>query len=107
TVSDAEYDALKARALALEERFPDLAAVSGVSQRVGAAPQEKFGKVKHRVPMLSLDNAFAEEDVAAFVARVRRALALAADAPLAFTAEPKIDGLSCSLRYEAGKLVVA
>jgi DNA ligase (NAD+) len=106
-VSDAAYDALKARALAIEERFPDLAAVTGVARRVGAPPQEKFGKVQHRVPMLSLDNAFAEEDVEAFVGRIRRFLGLDADVDLAITAEPKIDGLSCSLRYERGTLVVA
>jgi DNA ligase (NAD+) len=107
TVSDAAYDALKRRYLALEAMHPALAGADSLSRKVGAAPQAKFGKVKHRVPMLSLDNAFSEEDVADFVARVRRGLKLGEEATLAFTAEPKIDGLSCSLRYEKGGLVVA
>lgn len=107
TVSDAAYDALKRRLLAIEARFPDLASPESPSRRVGAPVQEKFGKVRHRVPMLSLDNAFSEEDVVDFVARVRRFLGFDADAPLTFTAEPKIDGLSCSLRYEGRRLVVA
>lgn len=107
TLSDADYDALKRRLLAIEARFPDLARPGGLSQKVGAAPKAAFGKVAHRVPMLSLDNAFETEDVFAFVERVRRGLALDPSAELAFTAEPKIDGLSCSLRYESGRLVVA
>ncbi len=74
---------------------------------MGAKPSEKFAKVRHRVPMLSLDNAFADEEIAEFVGRVRRFLGLKPDTPLAMTAEPKIDGLSVSLRYENGKLVVA
>ena len=77
------------------------------SARVGAAPVEAFGKVRHAVPMLSLGNAFDEEDVADFVARVRRFLGLAADAVVELTAEPKIDGLSISLTYEDGRLVQA
>ena len=106
-VSDAEYDELRRRNAAIEARFPKLKRADSPSERVGAAPVARFGKVVHTVPMLSLDNAFAEEDVAEFVARVRRFLRLAADAPLATTAEPKIDGLSCSIRYERGRLVSA
>jgi DNA ligase (NAD+) len=105
TISDAEYDGLRLRNAAIEERFPELVSERSPSRRVGAAPQEKFGKVKHRVPMLSLGNAFAEEDVTEFVARIRRFLKLAEEDPLEFTAEPKIDGLSISLRYEGAKLV--
>jgi DNA ligase (NAD+) len=105
TLSDADYDALKRRALAIEQRFPDLAV--GISKQVGFAAQEKFGKVRHRVPMLSLDNAFSDADVTAFLERARKALGLGALEPMGVTAEPKIDGLSCSLRYENGRLVVA
>jgi DNA ligase (NAD+) len=105
TVSDAEYDALRLRNAAIEERYPELVVAHSPSRRVGAAPQEKFGKIRHRVPMLSLGNAFHEEDVLEFVARVRRFLKLGADEPLEFTAEPKIDGLSISLRYENGTLM--
>jgi DNA ligase (NAD+) len=104
-ISDAEYDALRLRNAAIEARYPELVLVHSPSRRVGAALQEKFGKVRHRVPMLSLGNAFSEEDVAEFVARVRRFLKLGTDDPLEFTAEPKIDGLSISLRYENGHLV--
>ena len=104
-MSDAEYDALRRRNIALEQRFPELIRADSPSLRVGAAPAEAFGKVAHAVPMLSLDNAMAEEEVREFVARVRRFLNLPADAPLDFVAEPKIDGLSCSLRYEDGLLV--
>ena len=106
TISDADYDALKARALAIEARFPELTDPDSPSQRVGAKPSEKFEKVRHARPMLSLDNAFTDEDVAEFIARIRRFLNIPED-ELAFTAEPKIDGLSCSLRYENGQLVVA
>jgi DNA ligase (NAD+) len=105
TISDAAYDILRRRLGEIEERFPELASTQSPSQRVGAAPQQKFGKVKHRVPMLSLGNAFQDEDVAEFVARVRRFLKLSMEDPLEFTAEPKIDGLSISLRYENGRLV--
>jgi DNA ligase (NAD+) len=107
TISDAEYDALRRRYEALEAQFPELAATGSALLRVGAPPAEKFAKVRHAVPMLSLGNIFGDEEVVEFVARVRRFLGLAADAPLAFTAEPKIDGLSCSLRYEQGELVQA
>ncbi|MGA8169671.1 MAG: NAD-dependent DNA ligase LigA [Methylocystis sp.] len=107
TISDAEYDALRRRYEALEAEFPELATHESLTRKVGAAPAEKFAKVKHAVPMLSLGNVFSEEEVHEFVARVRRFLGLADDAPLAFTAEPKIDGLSCSLRYERGQLVNA
>jgi DNA ligase (NAD+) len=102
-ITDAEYDALRKRNAAIEARLPDLVREDSPSMRVGAAPAEKFGKVRHAVPMLSLDNAFDAEDAQAFVARVQRFLNL--DAPPAFTAEPKIDGLSASLRYENGRFV--
>ncbi len=107
TISDADYDALRRRYEALEAEFPRLATKESLSRKVGAAPAEKFAKLKHAVPMLSLGNVFSEEEVGEFVARVRRFLGLAENAPLAFTAEPKIDGLSCSLRYEKGQLVSA
>jgi DNA ligase (NAD+) len=102
-LTDAEYDRLRRRNAAIEARFPDLVREDSPSLRVGAAPAEKFGKVRHAVPMLSLDNAFDAEDARAFVAKVQRFLNL--DAPPAITAEPKIDGLSASLRYENGKFV--
>lgn len=107
TVSDAEYDALRQHYEALEAAFPELATPESLTQKVGAAPSAKFAKVRHKVAMLSLGNIFADEEVAEFVARVRRFLGLGADTPLAITAEPKIDGLSCSLRYEKGSLVQA
>jgi DNA ligase (NAD+) len=107
TVTDAEYDALRRRNAAIEERFPKLIRADSPSQRVGAAPTGKFKKVRHAVPMLSLDNAFSDEDVIDFVARIRRFLRLGNDEKIAFSAEPKIDGLSMSLRYEDGELVTA
>jgi DNA ligase (NAD+) len=107
TISDAEYDALRQRYEAIEAAFPELASSESLTKKIGAPPSEKFAKVRHRVPVLSLGNIFKEEEVAEFVARVRRFLGLAPDAPLDITAEPKIDGLSCSLRYENGKLVQA
>ena len=105
TVSDAAYDALRQRYNAIEARFPQLRTLESLTQRVGAAPSARFAKVRHAVPMLSLDNAFAEEDVVDFVGRIRRFLRLAEDEEIAFSAEPKIDGLSMSLRYEKGELV--
>jgi DNA ligase (NAD+) len=105
SISDAEYDALRRRNLAIEERFPELKRADSPSERLGAAPVEKFGKVRHNVAMLSLDNAFADEDVAAFVERVRRFLSLPAGEAVRISAEPKIDGLSASLRYENGVFV--
>ncbi|GJE62095.1 NAD-dependent DNA ligase LigA [Methylobacterium trifolii] len=106
-ITDAEYDALRRRLEAIEARFPDLAGTGSASTSVGARPSEKFAKVRHAVPMLSLGNAFTAEEVEEFVARVRRFLAWPEDDALAFTAEPKIDGLSLSLRYEGGRLVTA
>ncbi len=106
-VPDAEYDALRQRYNAIEERFPDLRTLDSLSRKVGAAPSRGFAKVRHAVPMLSLENAFSETDVTDFVGRIRRFLNLKEDEELAFTAEPKIDGLSMSLRYEDGVLVKA
>ncbi|SON56437.1 DNA ligase [Hartmannibacter diazotrophicus] len=104
-ISDAEYDELKARNQAIEARFPHLIRPDSPSLKVGAAPSEAFSQVTHARPMLSLDNVFSDEDVVDFVAGVRRFLGLGPDAELVFTAEPKIDGLSMSLRYEKGRLV--
>ncbi|MGB7205062.1 MAG: NAD-dependent DNA ligase LigA [Anderseniella sp.] len=106
-ISDAEYDSLRQRNDALEAEFPDLVRSNSPSKRVGAAPSEKFGKVRHAVSMLSLGNAFADDDVSEFVTRIRRFLKLDDDEPVEITAEPKIDGLSISLRYDNGKLVQA
>jgi DNA ligase (NAD+) len=106
-ISDGEYDALRRRNEALEVRFPDLKLAESPADRVGAAPVAAFGKIAHRVPMLSLGNAFSDEDVTDFVARVRRFLGLGPDDELEFTAEPKIDGLSIALRYENGTFVEA
>jgi len=107
TVSDAEYDALRKRYTELEKAHPTLADAQSANTRVGAAPSEKFAKVRHAVPMLSLGNIFDDDEVAEFCARVRRFLGLGEEAPLEVVAEPKIDGLSCSLRYEDGELVQA
>ncbi|WP_296634502.1 NAD-dependent DNA ligase LigA, partial [Roseovarius sp.] len=106
-ITDAAYDALKARNAAIEARFPALKRADSPSEQVGAAPSDGFAKVAHSVRMLSLGNAFAAEDVAEFDTRIRRYLGLTDDATLAYTAEPKIDGLSLSLRYERGRLVQA
>lgn len=106
-VSDAEYDSLKRRNAAIEERFPDFKRPDSPSDQVGAAPASGFGKVTHAVAMLSLANAFDDEDVHEFDTSIRKYLGLGSDAPLAYTAEPKIDGLSLSLRYENGTLVQA
>src|SRR6202166_2412325 len=106
-VTDAEYDALRQRFNAIEKRFPELVTSDSPSQKIGAAPSGRFAKVRHAVPMLSLDNAFAEADVVDFVDRIRRFLKLGDDDSIAFSAEPKIDGLSMSLRYEGGELVTA
>src|SRR5580700_4276152 len=105
SLSDAEYDKLRQRYNAIEARFPDLRTLESLTQKVGAAPSARFAKVRHAVPMLSLDNAFSDEDVVDFVGRIRRFLRLAEDEEIAFSAEPKIDGLSMSLRYENGELV--
>jgi DNA ligase (NAD+) len=105
TVSDAEYDELRRRYAAIETRFPQLATGDSLSLRVGAAPSPRFAKARHAVPMLSLDNAFAEEDVVDFVSRIRRFLRLPESEEIICSAEPKIDGLSMSLRYEGGRLV--
>src|ERR1700682_1583154 len=107
TVTDAAYDVLRQRVNAIEARFPEFVTSESPSQKVGERPSGRFAKVRHAVPMLSLDNAFAEEDVVDFVGRIRRFLKLADDDNIDFSAEPKIDGLSMSLRYEAGELVTA
>jgi len=104
-VSDAEYDRLRQRNAAIEARFPDLVRSDSPSRRVGAAPAAKFAKVRHALPMLSLGNAFADQDVVDFVGRIRRFLRLGEHDEIAFSAEPKIDGLSMSLRYESGAFV--
>jgi DNA ligase (NAD+) len=106
-VSDAEYDALVRENRALEAQFPGLVRADSPSKRLGAAPTSALAKVTHARPMLSLDNAFSDEEVLEFVARVRRFLNLPTDEPVALTAEPKIDGLSCSLRYEDNELILA
>jgi len=104
-ISDADYDSLKRRNEAIEARFPALRRADSPSQRLGAAPAAGFAKVTHARPMLSLDNAFEEDDAREFVARIRRFLRLAEDAALELVAEPKIDGLSAALRYEDGRYV--
>ena len=106
-IADADYDALVRRNAALEQAFPDLVRSDSPSRSVGAAPAAHLAKVAHARPMMSLDNAFDDDEVAEFVARIRRFLRLAAEEPVALTAEPKIDGLSASLRYEHGALVQA
>ncbi|MEO8455890.1 MAG: NAD-dependent DNA ligase LigA [Sphingomicrobium sp.] len=106
-ISDSEYDALVRENRELEARFPQLVRADSSTLRVGAAPTTGLVKVAHARPMLSIENAFSDAEVIEFVARVRRFLALPPDEPVPMTAEPKIDGLSCSLRYEDGRLVLA
>ena len=106
TISDADYDALRLRNLAIEARFPKLKRSNSPTERVGAAPQAKFAEARHSVPMLSLENAFSDDDVRDFVEQMYRFLGRRGDDPIALTAEPKIDGLSTSVRYERGKLVL-
>lgn len=106
-ISDSDYDALRQRNLAIEDKFPDLVLDASPSKRVGAAPVDGFEKAAHAVPMLSLGNAFSREDVEDFSSRVRRFLSLDNDAPLPIVAEPKIDGLSISLTYSKGEFVRA
>ncbi|MGE3831206.1 MAG: NAD-dependent DNA ligase LigA [Parvibaculaceae bacterium] len=107
TISDADYDALRQRLAAIEVKYPALATAESPTRTVGSAPSARFKKVRHAVPMLSLGNAFSEDDVRDFIGRIRRFLKLAEDEPIAFSAEPKIDGLSMSLRYEDGELATA
>jgi len=104
-ITDAEYDALRQRNKAIEEAFPDLVRADSPTGVVGAAPAEGFAKVRHAVPMLSLAKAYTDEDVVDFIARGRRFFERDKDLDIAFTAEPKIDGLSASLRYENGVFV--
>ncbi|WP_424943091.1 NAD-dependent DNA ligase LigA [Aliiroseovarius crassostreae] len=106
-LSDAEFDALKRRNLEIEARFPDLKRSDSPSEQVGAAPAKGFGKIRHEMRMMSLGNAFDDQDVSEFDTRIRNFLGLTKSDPLAYTAEPKIDGLSLSLRYESGKLIYA
>src|ERR1700710_1427173 len=107
TISDGDYDALKRRNLEIEARFPHLIREDSPSLKVGAARAEQFSAVEHGVPMLSLDNAFADEEAIEFDARIRRFLRLSVEETVGYTAEPKIDGLSCSIRYENGVLLQA
>jgi len=104
-ISDADYDRLRQRLGAIEALYPAL--IAPVSFAVGAKPSEKFSQVRHRVPMLSLNNVFSDQDVRDFFERIKRFLGLESQSEVALVAEPKIDGLSCSLRYEQGRLVVA
>lgn len=106
-ISDADYDALRLRYQVIEERFPTFRSAESLTARVGAKASEKFKKIRHKVPMLSLSNGFSDEDVEEFVERIWRFLQLRSENAMAITAEPKIDGLSLSLRYEKGQLVYA
>ncbi len=105
-ISDEAYDALRLRNLEIEKKFPDLRRVDSPSHRIGAPPSPDFEKVKHRKPMLSLDNAFSDEDVLEFLDRIRRFLKLPSEHPIPMVAEPKIDGLSASLHYQNGRFVL-
>lgn len=105
SLTDAQYDALRMELRAIEDLHPDLIRADSPTQTVGAKPSGRFGKITHSVPMLSLDNAFNDQDVSDFTARAKRFLGLPAETIMAFTAEPKIDGLSAALRYENGRLV--
>jgi DNA ligase (NAD+) len=107
SISDAEYDELRRRNSEIEARFPELVRDDSPSLRIGAAPVAAFGKIRHRVPMLSLGNAFDDDDVTDFVDRVRRFLNISTEQAIALTAEPKIDGLSISIRYQGGRFVEA
>ncbi|MEN3931329.1 NAD-dependent DNA ligase LigA [Microvirga sp. W0021] len=107
TVSDGEYDALRLRYEAIREAFPELKSQDTLASKVGSKASEKFGKIQHRVPMLSLGNGFSDEDIQDFIERICRFLQLPVDKPPVLTAEPKIDGLSLSIRYENGDLVYA
>ena len=106
-VSDAEYDALRQELEKLEAEYPELISGDSPTQKVGVEPSKGFKKVKHEIPMLSLANVFSEEEMQDFLDRVCRFLGLGADEPIEILAEPKIDGLSCSLRYEGRKLALA
>lgn len=106
-LSDAEYDALRQRNLAIEARFPALKRKDSPSDRVGAPVADGFSKAEHGEPMLSLGNAFSDDDVADFVDKIRRFMGLDGDVQVAMTAEPKIDGLSLSLLYQDGALIRA
>ncbi|MEM7730902.1 MAG: NAD-dependent DNA ligase LigA [Pseudomonadota bacterium] len=105
TLTDAEYDALRMELRAMEDLYPELVTSDSPNRTVGAKPSGRFGKITHGVPMLSLDNAFTDEDVSDWAARARRFLGLSDDEPMAFTSEPKIDGLSAAIRYENGVFV--
>ncbi|MFL2771407.1 MAG: NAD-dependent DNA ligase LigA [Rhodospirillaceae bacterium] len=107
SITDAEYDALKARYVAIEARFPELTRSDSLSNRVGALPSARFRKVQHSVPMLSLSNVFSDQDVSDFCTRIRRFLGLDENETVALVAEPKIDGVSFSARYENGELSIA
>lgn len=106
-MNDADYDSIRSELEGLEAKHSELITKDSPTQTVGAAPAKGFGKVKHKVPMLSLGNVFSEEELEEWLAKTRRFLNMGEDAPLEIIAEPKIDGLSCSIRYEGGKLVQA